>query len=713
MEKIDNLADLIKEYPEMKSPLLDAVVNVLSKMHKAPLPFALELMLAYLIYRQSSGDTCIRTDADSINSFFKEKSEQKKEQEERFEDSELSGMTDMEDPDYSEEKAYGDKFENLIYDQDIKDVLNNCSDLIGRDESSDKPLIFDSALGRLYIRRNYCYEIATAKFVKEASRKSSDLNLDKEEINTVKSLLDLLFQRLDPEIIKKYPTDMQKVAAAMAVASHFCIITGGPGTGKTTTVAKLLLLLQKIAPSKSNILLCAPTGKAAGRMTDSVKSQFEAVANPTPGSCYYGFLKLFPDEKVREEIKGRICKTAVTVDKLLGSIPHKAHKIRNSENKLACDILIVDEVSMVDAANFAKLCEAIHEKTKVIMLGDKDQLASVEAGSVLNDLCHDLTEASKDVDDKKLSFISDLTGYTLDEIKKSAVSANAVQLNYSYRFSRFIGICTLANVVNDAYKKALSNGYENYLHDPFKKYDEQVEFKELLDSHKYRERRDNLDSLCSAIVGGFENYWEGLAAAHVINSVFTGITAEQAKNIFELLDEYRILCSNREGLYGIQSINDKIELLVRNKLKKINTNAGSIDSEWFIGKVILITKNNYALKLSNGDVGFVAAEKKADGSAGPLKVWFGNKENVFNVSPVFLTEFDKGYAMTIHKSQGSEYKNVCMILSTRLNPVMTKELVYTGITRAKEHVLIYSAREVFNAACGRRVLRESGLTERL
>ncbi len=697
MSNIEKLSDLLEEYSELKNPLLDAVLKTLSLMHKDPLPLALGFMLTELLYKQNLGDTCIKADAQSINSFYQNLFIQKRER---------SAYSDL-------QPSASEIFCPLISDSDIASVFEECSDLIGTDKASNKPLIFD--LGRLYIRRNFCYETKIADFIKKVSKEKTEQNLSEDEKNTVKSLLDVLFERADDDKSKNEAFDMQKIAAAMAAVSHFCIITGGPGTGKTTTVAKLLLLLQKINPSKNNILLCAPTGKAAGRMTESIKSQFKEEDNPKVGYLSYSFPKLFSDKNEREEIKNRICKTAVTVDKLLGSIPHKSHKIRNADNKIDCDILIVDEVSMVDAANFAKLCDAIRDDTKVIMLGDKDQLASVEAGSVLNDLCNDLSDSLRVLDEEKLSLISALSGYSVDQLKTTDITDNAVQLNFSYRFAKFAGIGDIAKAVNNGYIEKGGNRLDlkDLLDAPFVQLKDHVELLEIKDSKKWNERNVALEKASHDMAEGYKSFWNELVKSHNEEGAFTGITEAQAKEIFKNLDKYRILCSNREGLYGIKSINERLEKAAKDNLKTLNAKASAADSEWFIGKVILVTKNNYALKISNGDVGFVAAEKNRDGSAGPLKVWFGDENSVFNVSPVFLTEYESGYAMTIHKSQGSEYEKVCMLLSTELNPVMTKELVYTGITRAKEHVSIYSDKQVFLDACRRRVSRESGLMERI
>lgn len=697
MSNIEKLSDLLEEYSELKNPLLDAVLKTLSLMHKDPLPLALGFMLTELLYKQNLGDTCIKADAQSINSFYQNLFIQKRER---------LAYSDL-------QPSASEIFCPLISDSDIASVFEECSDLIGTDKASNKPLIFD--LGRLYIRRNFCYETKIADFIKKVSKEKTEQNLSEDEKNTVKSLLDVLFERADDDKSKNEAFDMQKIAAAMAAVSHFCIITGGPGTGKTTTVAKLLLLLQKINPSKNRILLCAPTGKAAGRMTESIKSQFKEEDNPKVGFLSYSFPKLFPDAKEREEIKNRICKTAVTVDKLLGSIPHKSHKIRNADNKIDCDILIVDEVSMVDAANFAKLCDAIRDDTKVIMLGDKDQLASVEAGSVLNDLCNDLSVSLRVLDEEKLSLISALSGYSVDQLKTTDITDNAVQLNFSYRFAKFAGIGDIAKAVNNGYIEKGGNRLDlkDLLDAPFVQLKDHVELLEIKDSKKWNERNVALEKASHDMAEGYKSFWNELVKSHNEEGAFTGITEAQAKEIFKNLDKYRILCSNREGLYGIKSINERLEKAAKDNLKTLNAKASAADSEWFIGKVILVTKNNYALKISNGDVGFVAAEKNRDGSAGPLKVWFGDENSVFNVSPVFLTEYESGYAMTIHKSQGSEYEKVCMLLSTELNPVMTKELVYTGITRAKEHVSIYSDKKVFLEACRRRVSRESGLMERI
>ena len=679
------------------SQLLRAVLKTLEKMHGRPLPAVLCLMLSELFYKQDSGDICIKSDADSVAEFYRQRlSILKDNQQNSFKTA------------YSESETLEiEKLIDSISSSSVKDAVDSCSELIGRSDQDSLPLIYD--LGRLYIRRNYCYEKAIADYVGRAGSDCSTLvNISDETCTEIRSMLDALFGA-EREKTSDSRINMQKLAAAMAAVSHFCIITGGPGTGKTTTVARLLLILQNLYPSRSRIMLCAPTGKAAGRMTASIRSQFTEDSE-----LYKLALNIIPDSDKRERIIASICKTAVTVDKLLGSIPHKAQKIHNKNNKLDCDILIVDEVSMVDASNFAKLCDCIRDETKVIMLGDKDQLASVEAGAVLNDLCHELDEHSSERNEEKLRVLSEVSGYSVSELKNARLTDYVVQLDYSYRFAKYKGIGAIASAVNEANKDTSAEE----LLKPFSVYEDELELLPVDGALTYREQLKIIDELCSinsckSISKDYESFWDALVSAHMKGDKFAGISAADAENIFKKLDEYRILCANRDGVFGVANINSHLEKIARNRLEALNIQTGSIDDDWFIGKVVLVTRNNYALKISNGDVGFVAAERKADGTAGPLRIWFTGSSGIFNISPAFLVDYESGYAMTIHKSQGSEYKRVCMLLSGVLNPIMTKELVYTGITRTVSHVTILSDEQVFVSACRKKVARESGLVERI
>lgn len=705
-----------KEYPDLTDskktddPLLTAVTDTLSSMHGGQLPAAFKILLKTIFLKQSEGDTCIRLDAANINAFYREL---------------LCSQTvdNTADKDMAQSLSQDTPVPDIISQEEIDNALLECADLIGENTCSDKPLIHE--LDRLYIRRYCCYENTIAQFIKRATADNADLTTLANGSDDSQKYLDSLKDNLDTLFSQKTATecDMQKIAVAMALLSRFCIITGGPGTGKTTTVAKLLVLLQIIKPSLGKIMLCAPTGKAAGRLTQSIRAQFLKPYKTEDSDEYrrslYALLRrLTNDENRCREIEKVICNDAVTVDKLLGSIPHRAHKIRNADNTLDCDILVVDEVSMVDLANFAKLCACLKPDTRVILLGDKDQLASVEAGSVLSDLCRKLGSDHKSFDENKLSLLSGITGYDTNILKKQPLLDNTVGLIYSYRFAEYAGIGALAQAVNSSLNVALSTDTDKScaLQDIFSIYSSDLTFNGsvLSKGKSFKALRTALEDLCSisrlndptSIVCDYLGFFDYLR-----EHLECGLDEHEAQEAFKLLDNYRILCANREGLLGVDNINELIENTAKSYIRDFSTRR--TDEGWFTGKVVLITKNNYILSISNGDVGFVAPVRNKDGSRGDLKVWFMGSRGIFNISPVFLIDYESGYAMTIHKSQGSEYNKVCILLSTRLNKVMTKELIYTGITRAKNHVTIFSDEEVFRSACSRSITRESGLSLRL
>ncbi|MGN0915425.1 MAG: exodeoxyribonuclease V subunit alpha [Succinivibrio sp.] len=597
------------------------------------------------------------------------------------------------------------------------------------------PLVVYKAEGitRVYLRSFFGYENYIKNFFLERSFDSSFLSAD--DIEYFRSALDSLFA---DESIKDGELNYQKIAAATAMASNFSVICGGPGTGKTTTVVKLLFLLLAKDKEPKRIRLCAPTGKAAAKMMESILEQLNSSADDK-----YSFrakAQKFCDDRnldFSEIIKG-IPHESTTVHKTLGYYPHSAVPKYNQDNYLPCDILVVDEISMIPLYMFCNLLKAVDSKTKVIMLGDKDQLNSVEPGRVLGDICSVL-DGDAPLSDSRAEIISKLTGYSKESLKMkvegmgSALSDTVSLLVKSRRFSKDSVLGKVAKAVNTAKTQKdasdlMTSGSIRDIGDDVKNcFDKcEVGFFDVtgMSKQKLSKASDEIAEEIASIYCGKNGYFEYLKQSEYV------ITEDNSEELFKKLNTSRVICSNLEGALGVHELNKKIERKVRHNLKSFfekNRDKNSYissDMEFFPGRVILITKNNRLLGVDNGDVGVCCISDK---NLRPVVVFpskNGNRHDLIKISPERLSDYESGFAMTIHKSQGSEYDNVIMMLSDRDNPILTKELIYTGLTRAKERhlkvngedlksggkVLIIGNKEIFKKAIIRKVQRASGLS---
>ena len=307
-----------------------------------------------------------------------------------------------------------------------KECLLKVKNSIVSDKLDDKAPLFIYAPNtdqeRIYFRSFYVYEYCASTFVKEKSHNKSEYC--QSEIEYLKNALNILFDDKSSTKTESSNTKVnwQKVAAASSYLSDFSVICGGPGTGKTTTVLKLLMLLLAKDPDEhKQILLCAPTGKAATRMVESIEGQLQT------GSDFLKTFKLLCDDnhvQDPQKLLDMIPKTATTVHKCIKVIPHKEKTLYNESNPLPCDILVVDEVSMISLGLFAKLIKAIGPNTKVILLGDKDQLFSVEPGTVFSDLCSVLNKKNP-ISKAKLKLLSEITSYSEDSLmQKNGIGYN-------------------------------------------------------------------------------------------------------------------------------------------------------------------------------------------------------------------------------------------------------------------------------------------------
>lgn len=620
-----------------------------------------------------------------------------------------------------------------------KEGLLKLKNPIVSDDLNDKAPLFvyapNTEQERIYFRSFYVYEHCASTFVKEKSHSKTEYC--QSEIDYLKNALSILFDDSNAKV------NWQKVAAASSYLSDFSVICGGPGTGKTTTVLKLLMLLLAKDPDEhKQILLCAPTGKAATRMVESIEGQLQK------GSDFLKTFKLLCDDNhVQESQKllDMIPKTATTVHKCIKVIPHKEKPVYNESNPLPCDILVVDEVSMISLSLFAKLIKAIGPNTKVILLGDKDQLFSVEPGTVFSDLCSVLNQKNP-ISKAKLKLLSEITSYSEDSLLQKNglgynISENVSMLVESHRFkstSKLGLLATRVNQITEDNKNEVDSWYkdENLITEnksDKELFDKDAEVCSIFINDK---SRVGLRSMSSRISIDSQKFLsakdEFLSYLSELNFIVKN--EDVAKIAFDRLNHYRILCANRNGPLGTVEINKKVNSDVQTFLKKSKLNFRYDPEDFYPGKVILITKNDSFLNVDNGDVGFVAFSTKDDKAENRLKVFFPPKDGSLKQDKLYgsirvisserLGDYESGFAMTIHKSQGSEYSYVCMVLCATYNPVLTKELIYTGLTRAKSKdipvgneivtvggkVSIITDKELFKECVVKRVHRESGLS---
>jgi len=474
-------------------------------------------------------------------------------------------------------------------------------------------------------------------------------------------------QPLSTLISESERCDWQKVSAALALTSARCVISGGPGTGKTTTVTKLLALLLKVQPHLL-IKMVAPTGKAAARLTESITNALTELT-------------------IDEALKAKIPSEASTIHRLLGVKPNSAHFRHNQDNKLHLDLLLVDEASMVDLSMMAKLLMALPDHARLILLGDKDQLASVEAGAVLGDICSFIESGYSN---QKAKLLADLTGFSSLINKQSnpiTMADNLCLLRKSYRFDQYSGIGFLAQSVNAGKTTA-------------------KQILRLCDEYadlQYFSHSDaDLNLLDKLILEGYSPYLKNLVIINDSNR-------NDAKQLLNTFNNFKILCATRLGDYGVLALNKRCE--------KVLLDAGLVNiraqeqehSVWYPGRPVMIAENNYLLGLFNGDIGICLLNDKNQ-----LRVYFQMPDgSIADFQSSRLPRFETVFAMTVHKSQGSEFTHTLLMLPDHPLPVVTRELIYTGITRAKNRLSLFADLGVMASACKVKKQRASRLVERL
>lgn len=553
--------------------------------------------------------------------------------------------------------------------------------------SEPTPLVLDEA-DRLYLGRYWRFEGLVAEALGDLAQSWIE-NID---VGLLRAGLERLF---GPSRTEGGSPDWQRVACVVAALRRLCIISGGPGTGKTFTVAAILQLLVDQASAKGGslrVVLAAPTGKAAARLSESIRSARERVNKAA--AVLTGQPRRLPDQ-------------AVTLHRLLGVRPGRSRPRHHRGNPLHADVVVVDEASMVDLPLMARLADALAPESRLILLGDQDQLASVEAGSVLGDLCG--RGRGLDYSDDLMERIAEIAGIRLkvdagrqldlfrsaqggiDPAKANAGKDNGrsladsvVLLRKSRRFKADSGIGAFAGAVNRGDLRLA-----------------QV----ISDSGRPDLSRMDLD------VSGLAQ----LLRSRLTPWYRSCRRSSDPSQVLRELSRIRVLCAVRDGPFGVVAVNRLVEGLLADAGLIGRVRIGRESGRHYVGRPILILNNDYATGLFNGDIGVLLPDPgfvEATGEGG-LQAWFDGPETPRRVLCGRLPTHETCFAMSVHKAQGSEADEVVLVIPPYPTRALTRELLYTGITRARERVTLVCSPARLADAVVTRTDRRSGLCERL
>ena len=484
-------------------------------------------------------------------------------------------------------------------------------------------------------------------------------------------------------------TESQIVAVKTALKDRFTIITGGPGTGKTRCITTLLAVLLEFNPAQ-RVALAAPTGKAAARMMESISQNLDALQIPQT------ILHYFP-------------KNATTLHRLIGWNPGTGKALYDKNHRLELDLLIIDEASMVDLAMMARVFKALPSSSRIILLGDKDQLSSVEAGAVFGEITKTLAELQAEITKTLAGLQADITISESDPLATSTEKHPPsysnynfmVNLNHSWRFSEESRLSDLSKLINTgdgntSWQLLLKGGLLGVMN---------PKQTNLLDAVLPR-----INEIHNKLIHQIEQIKKGEHGDDAKEEI-VGESSQGVNELFKTLKSFQNLSAHRRGFGGSVMLNAKIDKKLSEKIRKTGDKSLiSEDGDWYIGRPVIVTQNDYNLGLFNGDVGITITLD------GRLVVTFGvdPKTNRLKVvAPSQLYNIESAWVITVHKSQGSEFENVLLVMPDEMSPVLTRELIYTAVTRARNRVQIYGHETVWKEAVQQQSGRYSGIGEML
>ncbi len=537
----------------------------------------------------------------------------------------------------------------------------------GRAPQPACPLLLDSS-DRLYLHRHFEHEQAlAARLLQAAQAPAQALSLD------TQTWLQRLFQ--PNEAALQGAPDWQKLAAALALRGRLTLISGGPGTGKTTTVVNLLACVLAQQPG-CRIALAAPTGKAAARMTEAIRQR--AAHLPVHLQA------LLPTE-------------ASTVHRLLGVNPAAGaggeRFLHHARHPLAIDLLVVDEASMLDLALARRLLDAVPAAARIVLLGDKDQLAAVEAGAVFAEL-----SARPGLDAATRAALAPLCGLPAEALLEPEARSEGPQqaapgplgpcvlwLRRSFRFGADSGIGRLASGIRHGQTAATLDGLRHSADASVRWLDRPVDSDTALATLL----RDGLGDALQTYLATLQ---QALPDPAIVSAAF---------------NRFRVLCALREGPRGVHAVNQHLSQWT---CAALGLPAHEVAGPWFPGRPVMVLRNDPLLQLFNGDIGLALPDAQ-----GQMGVYFpvANGSGYRRVPTVRLPEHQTAYAMTVHKAQGSEFDSVLLLLPAQRSPVLTRELLYTAVTRARQRLVLAGSAEVLAAAIALPTQRHSGLLARL
>jgi exodeoxyribonuclease V alpha subunit len=567
-----------------------------------------------------------------------------------------------------------------------------------------RPLVVDRQ-GRLYLARYYDYERRLARSLvahahgdgaRGADPEAASGSVGNGETADPSALRARLLRYFG--VPRDAAVDWQRVAAVMVLSGRLTVVSGGPGTGKTTTVTGVLACLLDAAPDL-RIALAAPTGKAAQRMQEALLGR----AGDLPA-----------------DIVARLPQTSYTLHRLLGSGPGGRFR-HHRDNPLPYDVIVIDEASMIDVAMAAHLLDAIAPQTRLVLLGDKDQLAAVEAGAVFAEL-----SAQPAFSAKGTATVAAALGIDASQLAASLPVAEAstpdplppgddlfADVTYEERTAiaspqRSREPAALADAV-----VWLERNYRFGLESPIgqlslaiRRGDPQAALATLTPdpggpcAAAFYEDAGPApgDRTIARLANGFALYAEAL-------SVALASAIPEPAPLFDALNRFRVLCATRSGPRGV----DQINALMAAQIRRVARVPLAVGASWFAGRPVMVTRNDYALGLFNGDIGIALP-----GEDGVLRVYFRSGDGSLRaVSPAALPPHDTAFALTVHKSQGSEFEHAALMLPSAFSRVLSRELVYTAITRARERVEVIGSRAVLAQAIATPTQRDSGLAARI